>query len=394
MVLSFGVCLVVGGSGWLGSYLLDQLITISKNHSTISIHSIDVNSPPEFLDRNFFSFHNCDISRENEIYNLIKSINPTTIFHLASVIDLRLYPSKKLDDVNIYGTQYILNAISNLDKRTKRYLIYTSSIDVVSSKWGSDNADESFPYCIPSNGYKRTKIQAEKMVLSYNNLNGNLYTCAVRPGHIYGPGDNVLKTFQNVPFFLGPSTARMSVIYVSNCAFGHILAANRIIRDTDELPCSMYATSNSTLCGQAVFIKDFDVNLSDFYCELTGTFKFPIRIPRVALFALITFVELLERVAYRMFSLRLQSHPVTSITASMLEACGSLTISREFSRRAISYPMDEIDSELPQYLNGSIFLPLNLFYCNKSTAIEKTKSWVKMLSQSNTPLKLQRNTNN
>ena len=84
------------------------------------------------------------------------------------------------------------------------------SIDVVSYHDGIWNANESTPYATlvsstnsttieASNHYKKTKIIAEMEVLKNNNSHSHnvnysasmpslLKTCALRPGHIFGPG--------------------------------------------------------------------------------------------------------------------------------------------------------------------------------------------------------------
>ena len=147
-MVSFGTCCVIGGKGWTGSYLTKHLINIKRNktlnqqYNINSIHVIDlINDKFNNIIRRdddsllYVTHHTCDITNFKHINRLLCVINPTVIYHLASIIDLRKYPSELLERVNVQGTWNILyTLINSLDDDIDRYLIYTSSIDVASTK--------------------------------------------------------------------------------------------------------------------------------------------------------------------------------------------------------------------------------------------------------------------
>jgi len=82
-------------------------------------------------------------------------LNAELLFHCAA----ELYDSKKMEEVNVNGTECLLNAALNTGVK---YLCYISSAGVV----GLTNekiVDENTP-CNPVTPYEKTKWEAEKMV--------------------------------------------------------------------------------------------------------------------------------------------------------------------------------------------------------------------------------------
>jgi len=120
---------------------------------------------------------------------LFEVLNPDSVFHAASIIDLRPYPVPSLDQINVEATRSLLelskeSSLCN-DKLTK--FVYTSTIECGYSNNECINVDETMPYpSKPSNGYQRTKIEAEKLVLAANDGESGLKTAALRPAHIFG----------------------------------------------------------------------------------------------------------------------------------------------------------------------------------------------------------------
>jgi nucleoside-diphosphate-sugar epimerase len=166
-----GVCMVIGGSGWTGSYVVHSLLQLAKEGHNVSVHSVDVCRPTDDFQELHDGdvFHLCDISDAESVNALFDAVNPMVVFHLASIIDLREHPSDALEKVNVDGTNNIIAALKRLSRFKPRCLIYTSSIDVVSGPWGCRDATEETPYpAHPTNGYKRTKIAAERAVLAAN----------------------------------------------------------------------------------------------------------------------------------------------------------------------------------------------------------------------------------
>lgn len=93
-----------------------------------------------------------------------------------------------LNRVNVLGVE---NSISCAQAAGAKSFIYTSTASVVYNGVDLHDATEDLPYTKNDlDPYTITKAKAEGLVLSKNGVKG-LYTCALRPHSIYGPGDDI-----------------------------------------------------------------------------------------------------------------------------------------------------------------------------------------------------------
>jgi nucleoside-diphosphate-sugar epimerase len=113
-----------------------------------------------------------------------------TVFHVASIVDLSPFVAPRMADINIEGTRTLLAACRD---HGVSFFVYTSSIDVVFSGKPVANGDETLPRISSPElcPYGWTKAEAEKLVLAADG--GKMRTVAIRPGHIYGPGDFMIS---------------------------------------------------------------------------------------------------------------------------------------------------------------------------------------------------------
>lgn len=301
MTTQLKTCLVIGGGGWTGSYIVNQLLQEAHEYDTsIIVHVMDIVVPTsrmdlhelhqKFVDENGvvisvcdkIIYHQCDITNSDDVVAKLEAISPTCIFHTASIVDLRKYPSPLLAHVNIHGTFNVLRACYEQlkkDKKCVKFLVYTSSIDVVAGKYGIAQADEETPYTDhPSNHYKGSKIVAETEVLRGNgDFCGRLRTCCLRPAHIFGAGDALMQHVgamvskdSSYPIAIGPPTASMSFVSAHNCAYAHILAMRGMVQEYNDDIDKPVADWNGKVAGSVAFISDFDMNFCDFYQILTS----------------------------------------------------------------------------------------------------------------------------
>lgn len=88
--------------------------------------------------------------------------------------------------VNVGGTQNVLREASAAGARR---LVHTSTNNVAFDGRPVVDGDETYPYAEGARDlYTATKLRAEKCVLAAND-EGGLLTCAIRPGGIFGPGE-------------------------------------------------------------------------------------------------------------------------------------------------------------------------------------------------------------
>lgn len=137
-------------------------------------------------------------------------------------------------DVNVNGTRAVIAAC--IQARTVRALVYTSSIDVTFDGNPVRLGTEERPY--PRNpgafnGYIHSKVLAESEILAANG--SRLRTAALRPSHIFGPGDPMIPLVVDMvrcgeaPFILGDGRNENDYVFVENVATGHVQCAHSML---------------------------------------------------------------------------------------------------------------------------------------------------------------------
>lgn len=248
--------LVTGGGGFLGLYIVEQLlqdghqvrVLCRGRYATLNQPGIDVVQG--------------DVRDPAIVQEACGGME--VVFHVAAVPGVwgrwDTYHS-----INTVGTQNVIQACRQA--KVNR-LIYTSSPSVVFD--GSDhlNADESLSY--PDSWmchYPHSKALAEHAVLRAND--DRLRTVSLRPHLIWGPRDNHLiprliqKARSGRLRRVGDGTNVVSVSYVENAAAAH-LQAERSLRDS------------TSAAGKAYFINEPQaVNLWDWIDELLAIVDLP-----------------------------------------------------------------------------------------------------------------------
>lgn len=171
------IILITGGSGFIGSHLVDRLV--SKEHD---IHIIDDRAGDPALKKiTNATYHEADIT-STSVIELIQEINPEYIFHLATAFcsDDAVENIKQIAEVNVIGTINILEAArhSNVKK-----VIFTSS-GAVYGMPAYVGIDENHPLS-PQSPYGMTKRAAEEFVQLYSRVYDVAYTI-LRLATVYG----------------------------------------------------------------------------------------------------------------------------------------------------------------------------------------------------------------
>ncbi|KAF6796324.1 3-beta hydroxysteroid dehydrogenase/isomerase [Colletotrichum sojae] len=235
--IPLGKVLVVGGNGFLGHHVVNQLLA-GDRWSVTSVSVIDLRCANN---RNpGASYHEADITDTDKIKSILEDIKPDVVIHTAS-------PAPQADGavakdlfrrVNIDGTASIIAACQAASVKT---LVYTSSASIISDN-SSDliNADERWPVIRgeqQSEYYSETKAAAEELVLQANRQDPYpLLTAAIRPAGIFGEGDT-MATHQLVKIYregktgvqLGDNDNLFDFTYVGNVAHAHMLAARLLL---------------------------------------------------------------------------------------------------------------------------------------------------------------------
>jgi len=226
-------CLVTGGAGFIGSHLVELLIT--QGHEVIALDNLTsgriknlstVESSPKF------TFFNADIRDIEAISSAFVGVD--WVFHLAGLADI--VPSIEMPDqyfsVNVAGTFNILECAKvNGIKR----LVYAAS----SSSYGIPDAyptDETSPIK-PQYPYALTKHMGEELVLHWSSIYGlsalslrlfNVYGTRSRTTGAYGAVFGVFlaqKLNQQPLTVVGDGTQTRDFTYVTDVARAFYMAA-------------------------------------------------------------------------------------------------------------------------------------------------------------------------
>jgi UDP-glucose 4-epimerase len=169
--------LVTGGSGFIGSHVVDRLrahghepvifdLTPSRYHSRDAVANI----VGDLTDR--------DVTRR-------ATRGCDAIIHLAAVADVSdvVADPTRADRVNVHGTQMILEAAR---REEIPRVVYASTIWVYGNAPAHGELDEDAPLALPGHLYTATKLAGEMYCRSYNELYGAEHTI-LRFGIPFGP---------------------------------------------------------------------------------------------------------------------------------------------------------------------------------------------------------------
>lgn len=244
--------LVTGGGGFLGRYIVEQLVARGEQVRVFSRQRY-----PE-LDPLGVESHTGDLQDPSAVAAACAGMD--VVFHAAALPGI--WGSWKLfHGINTLGTQHVIDGCR---KHGIGRLVFTSSPSVVYDGHDHFGADESLPYATKFLcHYPHSKALAEQAVLAANGQDG-LATCALRPHLIWGPRDTQLiprlieRAKRGQLRRVGDGKNLISMVYVENAARAHLLAADAL-------------SLTSPVAGQAYFINEPEpVNLWDWINTLLG----------------------------------------------------------------------------------------------------------------------------
>ncbi len=210
--------LVTGGGGFLGRYIVEQLLERGDD-----VRVFTRGAYPE-LEPAGVDIQRGDLRDPAAVERACRECE--AVFHVAAVPGI-WGPWEQYHSINTLGTQNVIAACRSAGVAR---LVYTSSPSVVYDGRPHENADESLPY--PESylcHYPHSKGLAERDVLAANE-SGRLLTVALRPHLIWGPRDNHLipRLIQRARSGrlrrVGTGENLISMSYVENSAAAHLQA--------------------------------------------------------------------------------------------------------------------------------------------------------------------------
>lgn len=231
-----GSTLVTGGAGFIGSHVIDSLLT--RGERVVCVDNFDPFYDPAIKRANLraiathpnFTLIETDIRDGARMRMLCDEHHVDRIFHAAARAGVR--PSLKdpllYEDVNVRGTIAVLEAAR---QRPIKTFVFASS----SSVYGGVHTvpfSETAPLSRPISPYAATKLAGELICYTYHHLYGIPITC-LRFFTVYGPRQRpemaiyqfvrLIEAGQPVPVF-GDGSSRRDFTYIDDVVQG-ILSA-------------------------------------------------------------------------------------------------------------------------------------------------------------------------
>lgn len=330
--------LVTGGGGFLGLYIVEQLLD-----DGVAVRVI-CRKRYERLDQLGVEWVQGDIQNAEVVESACDGVD--VVFHVAAVPGI-WGPWEMFHGINTVGTS---NVIAGCRKHGVRKLIYTSSPSVIFDGHDHVDANESLPYPTKFlSHYPNSKALAEQAIIVANGP--ELATCAIRPHLIWGPRDTQLvpgliqRAQSGRLRLVGDGTNVISMAYVENVAAAHLQAEKALEPD-------------SNVAGQVYFINEPEsVNCSEWIITLLGCAGLPPVNKRISAKAAYRVGKVCEGV---WSLLRLSGEPpMTRFLAGQLASSHSYSIEkavRDFGytpQVSVEEGLRRIEPELKQLVSGT-----------------------------------------
>ncbi len=226
-------CLVTGGAGFIGSHLVELLL--SDGHKVQVVDNLSIGSQKNFttaIENSNFSFFEADISSKSSISDLF--IDVDWVFHLAGLADI--VPSIENTDAyfasNVIGTYNIAQLAKEAFVKKVIYAASSSCYGIPSIYPTPETAE-----CNPKYPYALTKYLGEQILMHWHEVY-NLPVTSLRLFNVYGPRARTSGTYGAVfgvflaqklagkPFTLvGDGTQTRDFTFVSDVAKAFLASA-------------------------------------------------------------------------------------------------------------------------------------------------------------------------
>jgi len=177
--------LVTGGTGFIGSHIVEKLVAQGANIAVVDIVNPEVSYFSKQKLEKKVVLHFIDISKRNKIATLFSSFQPDYVFHLAAeaIVTNSFQNPYKTFQTNVMGTVSILEA--------SRKTASVKGVIVASSDKAYGKTKEAYTEKSPLQGdhpYDVSKSATDLIAQTYYKTYG-LSVVITRFGNVYGEGD-------------------------------------------------------------------------------------------------------------------------------------------------------------------------------------------------------------
>lgn len=212
--------LVTGGSGFIGSRLVEKLL---ENGHSVQIFDKVISSRYPDITRIG------DIRDAEAVNKAVKGVD--LVYNLAAEHRDDVRPISLYYEVNVNGTKILADACAT--NGVKR-IIFTSSVAIYGLNAGTPS-EKTPPK--PFNDYGKSKLQAEEVLHQWHGADTSRQLAIVRPTVVFGEGNrgnvfNLVKQITSGRFVMvGNGCNRKSMAYVGNVAAFLVFLAGSLVDD-------------------------------------------------------------------------------------------------------------------------------------------------------------------
>ncbi len=211
------ISVVTGGNGFVGSHLVDLLL--SKGHEVRCL--IRKSSDTRWLENKDLKIYRCGLFDKKALSEVL--IDADYLYHVAGVVKSKT--KEGYFEGNVATTRSLLEVLAEVNRNIKRVLIVSSQTAGGPSLEGKVINEDSESR--PITTYGKSKLEQENTAKSFSNI---LPITIVRAPAVYGERDTeiylVFKTYQKgIMTLVGFHKKRVSLIHVADLVRGFLLAA-------------------------------------------------------------------------------------------------------------------------------------------------------------------------
>ena len=196
--------IITGGSGFIGSNLVDYLI--KKGYFVVNLDKLTYSSNRyrnKIRNNKNYKLIKIDIINKSKIIKIIKKYKPKIIFNLAAEthVDRSIDSPSNFIHTNIIGTFNLLESLRFLKKKNiGPRLVHVSTDEVYGDIKKGSRSNENYRY-EPSSPYSASKASADHLVKSYirtYKLNAVISNCCNNFGPYQFPEKLIPKVISNI----------------------------------------------------------------------------------------------------------------------------------------------------------------------------------------------------
>ena len=197
-----GPALVSGGAGFIGSHLVDALL--SRGDRVLALDDLSTGREENVASaaRDGAELVVGDVTDGGSIERLVEGVRPVTVFHLAAQVDVRRAVREPGFDaaVNVLGTIALLEAVRRANGA--RFVFASTGGAIYGEGAGRELPLSEADECRPDSPYGQSKLAAEGYVDYYRRVHG-IPAVSLRLGNVYGPRQDPLGEAGVIAIFCG-----------------------------------------------------------------------------------------------------------------------------------------------------------------------------------------------